>query len=271
MSEYKESVLRKEYIAMENVKVSYNGIPAIEDVSLKINFKEFIAAIGPNGAGKSTLAKTILGLVKPIKGVVNVFGYDPIEEGNVIRRLIGYVPQYIRISQNIPISVIETVLMGILATKKPPRIPCRRDIKRAMRALKIVDMDIHRNKSIHELSGGQRQRVLIARALARKPLYLILDEPFTGVDVKSQREIISFLYNYHMKNNIGLFIIVHDLAPVINYVDKVLLINERVIAYGPPMDVLTKENIRSAYGTEVPILEHGNFCYPLLGDLHGQS
>ena len=266
-----DDVLKDKNIVIDDVTVVYNSSPAVENISLDIDFNDFIAVVGPNGAGKSTIAKVILGLVKPLKGDVSVFGYNPLKEGDFIRRLIGYVPQYIRISQNIPISILETVLMGILAVRKPPRFPSRRDIRKALNALKIVNMDAYKNKSVHELSGGERQRVLIARALAREPRYLILDEPFAGVDVKSQREIINFLYDYHMKNNIGLFIIVHDLAPLINYIDKILLINRKVVAYGSPVNVLTKDNIKITYGIEVPILERGNICYPLLGDMHKPS
>ena len=267
----RDNILREKNIVINDVSVVYNGSAAIENVFLDIDFSDFIAVVGPNGAGKSTIAKVILGLVNPLKGYVSVFGYNPLKEGDFIRRIIGYVPQYISISQNIPISILETVLMGVLAVRKPPRFPSRKDIKRALNALKIVDMDSYKDKSVHELSGGERQRVLIARALAREPRYLILDEPFAGVDVKSQREIIDFLYNYHKENDVGLFIIVHDLAPLINYIDKILLINRKVIAYGCPVDVLTKENIKTAYGIEVPILERGNICYPLLGDMHKPS
>lgn len=269
---YVEDLLIDKKIRIENLTVKYNEVIALEDITVNIDFNDFIAVVGPNGAGKTTLVKTILGLIKPTEGFIKVFGYDPNREGDIIRRIVGYVPQYIHISRHIPMSVLETVLMGILVAKKPPRFPSRKDIKKALESLKIVDMDMLRDIPIQELSGGQRQRVLISRALAHNPKYLVLDEPFTGVDVKSQREIINFLYDYHRDKQMGLLIIVHELAPLINYVDKVLLLNKKMYAYGTPAEVLTKKNIRAAYGVEVEILEHENICYPILGDLpaHGK-
>ncbi len=255
-------------IVFNEVSIEFSGVKVLDDISAYIDIHEFIVIIGPNGAGKTTLVKSILGLVQPVKGNIIVFGHNPSKEGELIRKVVGYVPQYIRISDSIPINVLETVLMGVLASRKPPRFPSSRDIRKAVEALEIVDMVGYRDKSIHELSGGQRQRVLIARAMVRDPRYLILDEPFTGVDVKSQREIIEFLYRIHVEKGVGILVIVHDLAPIIQYVDKIMLLNKRIIAYGTPKDVLQKEIIRTAYGAEVEILEHDRICYPLLGDVH---
>jgi|Deesub1362A_J573_1020465.scaffolds.fasta_scaffold00003_104 ABC-type Mn2+/Zn2+ transport system ATPase subunit len=262
--------MKKDVIHMKNMSVKFNEVIILQDVSLDINASEFTVVIGPNGAGKTTLIKSILGLIHPTKGVIEVFGHDPLHEGEHIRKIVGYVPQYIRISDVIPMNVLEAVLMGVLAKKKPPRIPSKTDIQSALEALKVVDMVSYRERYIHELSGGERQRVLIARAMVRKPKYLILDEPFTGVDVKSQRELLEFLYKIHTENNVGMLIVVHDLAPIIRYVDKILLLNKRVVAYGSPKDVLKKETIKEAYGAEVEILEHDKICYPLLGDVHRQ-
>ncbi len=255
-------------IHIENVSVEFNGAVILNDISLEIYGNEFTVVIGPNGAGKTTFIKSILGLIHPSKGEIKVFGHNPFREGEYIRKIVGYVPQYIRISDVIPMNVLETVLMGILVKKKPPRIPSKTDIQSALQALKVVDMVEYRERYIHELSGGERQRVLIARAMVRKPKYLILDEPFTGVDVKSQRELIEFLHKIHVENKVGMLIVVHDLAPIIRYVDKILLLNKRVVAYGSPRDVLKKETIKEAYGAEVEILEHDKICYPLLGDVH---
>ncbi len=256
-------------IIFKDVSVAYNDVIALEDITLKINKLEFTAVVGPNGAGKTTLAKTILGLIKPFKGYVSVFGLDPIKDRFKVRSLIGYVPQITRISHNIPITVLDTVLMSLLVSRKPPRYPSNTDIEAAYRALEIVDMIEYADKPFKDLSGGQKQRVLIARALVRNPEYLILDEPFIGVDVKGQCELINFLYEYHRRGRVGILIILHDITPLASLIDKVILLNKSIIASGPINEVFTPANLKRAYGADIEIIESGGVCYPIVRDKHG--
>lgn len=262
-------MLRSRYIEARNLYAYYGSTVALEDVSLKLDGLEFVTLIGPNGAGKTTLIKAILGLLKSLRGSISVFGYDPLREPEAIRKLIGYVPQHVKVSPLVPLTSLEVVLMGILPTKKPPRVYSERDIELALKALEVVGMLKYKDASIHELSGGQKQRVFIARAIVREPKYLILDEPFTGVDVKAQREIAEFIYNYHKERKVGVLVSAHDIAHLVEFSDEVVLLNKRVISVGKLNEVLVKENIKKAYGAEVRILEFESIRYPLLGDTHG--
>ena len=123
------------------------------------------------------------------------------------------------------------------------------------------------NKRFNELSGGQKQKVLIARAIVLKPKLLILDEPFSGVDTVSQREIMSFLSSLK-KKGISIIIVAHDINPIVEHVDYVLLLNKKMIAFGKPRSVLTEENLSRAYGIKVHVIVRGEACYAIIGDRH---
>jgi len=253
-------------IIIRGLNIVLDGYRVLEDVSIDIRGNELTVILGPNGAGKTTLIKAILGLVKPSSGSIKVFGYDPFKEGEKIRKLIGYLPQLEKYSYEIAIPSIEVVLMGLMASRRFPRIPSKDDVRKALECLGRAGVRDIAYKPFNELSGGQRQRVLLARALVKEPRYIILDEPFTGVDVRGQREIIECLID--LKDDIGILMILHDIAPIAEHIDNLILLNRRVIAWGPPIEVLTPENLKRAYGTEIPIIIQENICYPLLGDRH---
>jgi len=255
-------------IVVRNLSIAYDDNIVLEDISLDINREDITVILGPNGAGKTTLMKAILGLVKPLRGDISVFGFNPFVNGDDVRQLIGYLPQLEKYSYELSIPVIEVVLMSLLIRRRFPRIPNREDVENALSCLERAGIREIAYKSFNELSGGQRQRALLARALVKKPKYLFLDEPFTGVDVKGQREIIRCLLDIKRSDGVGMLIILHDITPLAQYIDKLILLNKRVIAAGKPSEVLTPENLNSAYGVELPIITHGEVCYPLIGDKH---
>ncbi len=254
-------------VQIRNLTVYYGRTLALDNISTAVNEGEFVVVMGPNGAGKTTLLKVIMGLVKPTKGYIRVFNFNPIEEGSKVRALVGYVPQRTSISLNIPLKVIDVVLLGVLVEKKPPRRITEDDLERAIRILKVVDMDKYWETPFHELSGGQQQRVLIARALIRDPKLLLLDEPLNGVDAKSQVEIISFLRKL-TENGVSIIMVVHDVNMVVHIIDKIILLNKTIIAEGPPSEVLKEEILQKVYGHGVKVVRYCGICYSIIGDTH---
>ncbi|MCS7364853.1 MAG: metal ABC transporter ATP-binding protein [archaeon GB-1867-035] len=255
-------------IKVEKITVKINGNTILENISFNISLPKFTTIIGPNGAGKTTLLKTLVGLIKPTSGNINVLGFNPIKDALKLRRYIGYVPQRERIELGIPVKVKSVILMGILCRKKPPRIVTRRDIALAKEALLKVDLEELWDKQFSELSGGQQQRVLIARALATKPKLLLLDEPLSAVDVKSQWEILETLKKLEKDEEIGIMLVTHDINPIVEYTDEVILLNKRIIAKGSITEVITEENLRKAYGPNVRVVTSGTICYAITGDVH---
>lgn len=243
---------------------------AIQDISLSIDKGEIFAIMGPNGSGKTTLMKIMIGLLIPQKGSVSVFGMDPTKDPLAVQRLIGYVPQREHISSNLPIRARDIVLMGRLARKGVLHSANEKDVRVAIKSLKEVGLSHLWNKPFSSLSGGQQQRVLLARALAVQPKLLMLDEPFSGMDVPSQGDVVGIIDDLSKSFNVTTVIVVHDINVLVHTVDKVLLLNRKVVGFGDPFDVLNRENLVSTYGSTVRIVvcEEG-YCHPLIGDIHG--
>ncbi len=246
-------------IEVRNVSYSYNGKVALENVSFKSS-NAFLAVMGPNGSGKTTLIKLIMGLLEQQGGEIKVFGMPPEEA----RHLIGYMPQRDAIATHIPIKVKDIVLMGIEAKK----FYGKKDIEKAKKALEEIDSLHLWNEKFSSLSQGQQQRVLFARAIAKNPRMIILDEPFNAVDLPSREKMVKVLRKKR-KEGVEVVTVVHNINPILHEIDEVLLLNKRAIAFGNPKDVLNRENLRKAYGTEVQIVvcEEG-YCHPLIGDEH---
>ncbi len=256
-------------VEVENLTVGYSGIVAIQDVTFEMPHPSILAIIGPNGAGKTTLLKAILGILKPMKGEVKVFGFNIEENIHTVRKLIGYVPQREKISENIPLRARDIVLLGRLIRQGPLAIPTKNDILATKNALKSVLLPPETwNKKFSELSGGQKQKVLIARALVFNPKLLLLDEPFSAVDAPSQRELMDLLVHLKIKHNVSTIIVTHDINPIVEKIDYLLLLNRQAIAFGKPKDVLTDENLTRAYGIRVRLLTHEGVCYAIIGDYH---
>jgi zinc transport system ATP-binding protein len=241
--------MNSEAIVLKDIWVHYNGIPILEEVNLVVKEHDFLAIIGPNGGGKSTLLKVILGLIKPSRGTVTVFGETP----QKARKFIGYVPQYSLIDLNFPISVWEVVLMGRLSHIGLLKRYGEDDKEKALDALKIVDMFDYKDRQIGSLSGGQRQRVFIARALAADPKLLLLDEPAAGVDIIIQEEFYELLEK--LKEKMAIVIISHDISAVSVHVDKIACLNRKLYYHGSKK--LLPEDLEAAYQYPIELIAHG--------------
>ncbi len=251
----------------EHLTVRYpTGELALFDLTFRIEQPSFIAIIGPNGSGKSTLLKTALGLLRPTRGHVRLFGYDSVRESKKIRRLVRYVPQRDRLELNIPMRVKDIVLMGRLLKKPPPRLVSRRDREVALEALRMVHMAELWDRPFPALSGGQRQRVLVARALASEGSLLMLDEPLAGTDAESQDLIVRALGKYHKENDVSIIMVTHDLNPVHTYVERVLLLKNRLVGIGTPCDVMDAEILQQVYGPSTRIVEYAGHRYCVTKD-----
>jgi manganese/iron transport system ATP-binding protein len=232
-------------ITVERITVDYNGFIALHDTSLTIEAGTICALVGTNGAGKSTLFKAIMGFVTPTAGRVTIAG-DSVAAAQR-RGILAYMPQAEEVDWAFPVSVQDVVMMGRYGFMNILRIPREPDKAIVGACLERVGMTDYRHRQISELSGGQRKRVFLARALAQEAQIMLLDEPFTGIDAKTEKEIMILLRELR---NEGRTIVVctHDLASIGMFCDEVALINRTVLAYGPLETTFTPENIAHAYG-----------------------
>lgn len=239
-------------IEVNDLTVAYREKPVLWDVDVEVPSGVLMAVVGPNGAGKSTLIKAMLGLVRPAAGQVLVYGRPYVRQ----RRLVAYVPQRGSVDWDFPTSVLDVVTMGCYAALGWLRRPGRREREAAMAALEQVGMQDFAGRQISQLSGGQQQRVFLARALVQDARLYLMDEPFQGVDAKTERAIVAVLQELRAQGK-TVVVVHHDLETVPEYFDWVLLLNVRRVASGPVAEVFTEENLRRAYGGRVPLLERG--------------
>jgi manganese/zinc/iron transport system ATP- binding protein len=236
-------------LIVKHLNMRYQHNPVLTDVSFSIPEGKTIAIVGPNGAGKSTLLKGIMGLESVMSGESLFFG-DSLEKK---RLAVAYVPQRDESDWDFPINVMDVVLMGRHGQLKFWQRPTKIDIKIAEQALEQVSMSEFKNRQIVELSGGQQQRVFLARALAQKASLYLMDEPFAGVDVTTEKAIIN-LFNDLKSENKTIVCVHHDLNTVGDYFDWTILVNARLIAAGPTKEVLTAENLNKTYGGRLSLL-----------------
>jgi len=241
-----EKTKPSEIARLENAYVYFNQSAVLEDVSISIKENSFIAVIGPNGGGKTTLLKVILGLVKPDKGTVTVFGKKPMEG----KKEIGYLPQYKPINITFPISVYDVVLEGRYsgAFKRYTK----EDKEAVEEALDTVEMLPYKNRQIGRLSGGQMQRVFLARALARKPKLLLLDEPTASMDPDTQTKFYKMLMN--LKEKMAVLFVTHDVGAVSTYFEEIACLNRRLFYHGPGTEAWGK--LEESYGCPVDFIQH---------------
>jgi manganese/iron transport system ATP-binding protein len=230
---------------MDNIHLAYNGNVVLQNVNLRIQAGELVAVVGPNGAGKTTLLKIIVGVLKPNRGKVNIFGHMP--GGHVC---IAYVPQRSQVDWSFPVTVDEVVMMGRIRKIGPFRWPQKKDWGFIRQALRQVGMSEYADRQIGELSGGQQQRVFLAQALAQEAEIILLDEPFTGLDISSQEAIIAMLHELK-QTGVTILVSTHDLSLANEHFDKVVLINRRLVAFGKPTEVFIRPNLLEAYGGHV--------------------
>jgi zinc transport system ATP-binding protein len=221
----------------------------LEDVSLVVEPRDYVALLGPNGAGKTTLLRAILGLVEPDRGSVRVFGQPP----RRARGRVGYVPQRASFDLDFPIRVLDVVLMGRLAASRALRRFGASDRSRARAALERVEMGSLAERPIGSLSGGELQRVLIARALAVEPQLLLLDEPAASLDERMGGSLWELLEE--LSRDLAIVLVSHDIGAISRHVRSVACLNRRLFAH--PARELTGEILEATYGCPVELLAHG--------------
>lgn len=236
-------------LIVSQLSMRYHYKPVLTDVSFQIPEGKTIAVVGPNGAGKSTLLKGIMGLEPTMSGEVQFFG-QPLDQK---RLAVAYVPQREESDWDFPINVMDVVLMGRHGQLKFWQRPSAQDVLIAEQALEQVSMLDFKDRQINQLSGGQQQRVFLARALAQKASLYLMDEPFAGVDVTTEKAIIELFRSLKAENK-TIVCVHHDLNTVGEYFDWVILVNARLIAAGPADEVLTPENLNKTYGGRLSLL-----------------
>ncbi len=241
-------------VEISGVSFAYDGATVLEEVDLSVGERELVCLLGPNGGGKSTLLKLILGLLRPGRGTVRVFGRRPAQA----RRRVGYMPQYARHDPRFPVTVMDVVLMGRL--ERHLGGPYRRADREAARvALEEVGLAELGARQFQALSGGQRQRVLIARALACEPDLLLLDEPTAHVDVAVESRFYEILQG--LNERMTIMMATHDLGFVSDVVETVVCVNRRVNVHRTSQ--ITGEIMQELYGGEVRAVHHNH--YPVGG------
>jgi zinc transport system ATP-binding protein len=228
---------------------AYNKNPILKDVNLTIRNRDFLAIIGPNGGGKTTLLKLFIGILKPDRGSIRVFGQSPQEAAP----RIGYVPQDIHVNKGFPISVEDVVLMGGIRGRGGWRRFSKGDRARAQSVLEHVAMWEHRKRPMKELSGGQRQRVYVARALAAEPELLFLDEPMSNVDTTGQTEFYTLLKE--LNDKVTIVLVSHDFMVLSSYIKSVACVSGQVFFHDAPQ--ITKDMLQKAYHCPVELIAHG--------------
>ncbi len=238
-----------ESILVKGLSVSYGQKRVLSNIHLNIESGNIYGVIGPNGAGKSTLFKSILELLEPNAGEIKVLG----KEIGKVRKKVAYIPQKDEVDWTFPATVMDIVMMGRYPHKKILQRINTEDKTIAEEALNDLEILHLANRQIGQLSGGQQQRVFIARALAQKAEIFFLDEPFVGVDMLTEEKIIFILKKLASQGK-TLLVVHHDLATVHKYFNKVILLNQRLIAYGDTTTTFTEENIAACYGPQLTIL-----------------
>ncbi|WP_436110865.1 manganese/iron ABC transporter ATP-binding protein [Neorhizobium tomejilense] len=233
-------------IMVDGATVTYrNGHTAIRDASFSIPQGTITALVGVNGSGKSTLFKAIMGFVRLAKGDIRVLGMSVKEA--LRKNLVAYVPQSEEVDWSFPVLVEDVVMMGRYGHMGMMRIPKAADHEAVATALARVSMSEFRKRQIGELSGGQKKRIFLARALAQDGHVIMLDEPFTGVDVKTEDQIISLLRELRDEGRVML-VSTHNLGSVPEFCDRTILIKGTVLAYGPTVETFTQENLEKTFG-----------------------
>lgn len=233
-------------ICARGVTVTYaNGHTALRDASFETPAGSITALVGVNGSGKSTLFKAVMGFVPLSAGQVQVLGL-PVAQA-MRQRLMAYVPQSEEVDWNFPVLVQDVVMMGRYGHMGFMRLPRQADRAAVRQALERVDMSALAGRQIGELSGGQKKRVFLARALAQQARVILLDEPFTGVDVKTESAIIDLLRQLRDEGCV-ILVSTHNLGSVPEFCDRTALIQRTVLACGPTAEVFTRANLERAFG-----------------------
>lgn len=234
-------------LEVHDLTVAYHRKPVLWGIDLVVPKGKLIGIVGPNGAGKSTLIKAVMGLLPLSSGWVKIFG-----KSKNFRR-VGYVPQRESVDWDFPVTVMDVVLMGRYGHLGLIRRPSKADREIARQSLEKVKMLPFADRQISNLSGGQQQRVFLARALAQESDLYFMDEPFSGVDAATESAIVTLLQELKDRGK-TLMVVHHDLPTARSYFDMLLLLNMRVVAFGPTEEVFTRELLQKTYGGRLTIL-----------------
>ena len=234
-----------ELVRFDRVTCRYGRDPVLVNVDLAIGAGEFVGIVGPSGSGKSTLLKAIAGSVEPIAGRID---RDP-------DLSIGYVPQVETVNWYFPVTVREAVLMAKIDGRRLPW-PSRQEVFEAQEVLERLGLGGLAGRHIRELSGGQQQRVFIARAMLGRPKLLLLDEPTSGVDVRTRHDVMHVIHDLHHEG-LAIVLTTHDLNGIASHLPRLVCLNREVIATGSPRQVITSEVLEKTYGAPLEVLSHG--------------
>lgn len=234
--------LRAPQLEVKNVCAAFGTRTVLEDVSFRLSRGERVAVVGPNGAGKSTLFRAIAGLIDPSSGDIKVHGHGP--RGHFC---IAFVVQRSQVDWTFPVTVADVVMMGRVREIGLFRHATARDRDFVTQCLAVVGMSELAGRQIGELSGGQQQRMFIARALAQEATLMLMDEPFTGLDVNTQQGLVDIIGQLASRG-VTVLVATHDLDLAAEHFDRVILLNRRVVGFGPPAEVFTAEKLLAAFG-----------------------
>ncbi len=225
-------------IKLKNVSTVYEGEkrPAIKDVNFTLEEGELAHIIGPNAAGKTTLLETINGLLPAFRGKVSVFDLDIQKHGSEIRREIGYVPQDFMVNPGEPYTALDVVLMGRYGKIGLIHRPSKDDRNRAIEVMRVLGIEELANRPIGKLSGGQQQKVMIARALAKEPKILLLDEPFSNLDPESREKISALIDRIHKEHDITTLIVTHNVRQILGSCQRIVVMNNGRIILDDKLD-----------------------------------
>lgn len=237
-------------LSVYDLTVAYYRKPVVWDVSFDVMPGHLVGVIGPNGAGKSTLLKAVMDLIPRNSGRVQVFGQDY----SANRHRVGYVPQRESVDWDFPVSALDVVTMGLYRQIGWLRRIRREHREKAMWAMERVGIAELASRQISQLSGGQQQRTFLARALVQDADLYLMDEPFAAVDAATELAIVEVLRQLQASGKTAI-VIHHDLQSVRDYFDTVLLMNMRVVAFGPTSTAFTQENLQKTYGGRLTLLE----------------
>ncbi len=264
LSELNPSPARLDF---NNVSVSYGDKTILENITFQVPHGARVAVVGPNGAGKSTLFKAMVGLLPISSGQVFIHG-KPLGHH---MDCVAYIPQKEEVDWRFPVTVRDVVMMGRFGKIRWFQPPGQDDHQAVRKSLSMMDIYDLADRSINQLSGGQQQRVFLARALAQSPHILLMDEPFNGVDFATQDATLQLLDDLK-KENVTVIVSTHDLNLANERFELVLLLNRKLIAFGPPAEVFTKEIIQKAFNTQVMMLDGAIVVDQCCGhDHHGEE
>ena len=238
-------------IEINNLAFSYDKVPVLVDVNLKVERGEFATIVGPNGGGKTTLLKLLLGILKPVQGKIAVLGSVP----EKARLKVGYMPQHADLDPQFPITVMDVVLLGRLGRRFGGRYS-KEDRQLAWKALEEVQLESRARTPFSRLSGGQKQRALIARALCCNPQMLLLDEPTANIDPEVEENLLTILQELNQRMTI--LLVSHDMGFVSRVVKSVICVNRRVLIH--PTSRVDGTLIKDVYGDDYCMVRHDHRC-----------